>query len=58
MLLACLRSGRRTVLVGCDTVGRLLIPPAEIRVGIMTALTGAPYFLYLLRRAQKGGGLS
>jgi iron complex transport system permease protein len=42
-------------LVGCDTIGRLIVPPAEIRVGIMTALVGAPYFLYLLRRAQKGG---
>ncbi|MEN6564926.1 MAG: iron ABC transporter permease [Veillonellales bacterium] len=43
-------------LVGCDTLGRLLIPPAEVRVGIMTALTGAPYFLYLLHRVQKKGG--
>ena len=57
LLPACALSGA-LFLVGCDTVGRLLIQPAEIRVGIMTALTGAPYFLYLLRRAQKGGGLS
>lgn len=45
-------------LVGCDTAGRLIASPAEIRVGIMTALFGAPYFLYLLRRAQKEGVLS
>ncbi|MDR1702461.1 MAG: iron ABC transporter permease [Sporomusaceae bacterium] len=45
-------------LVGCDTLGRMIIPPLEIRVGIMTALVGAPYFLYLLRRVQKQGGLS
>ncbi|HWR38611.1 MAG TPA: iron ABC transporter permease [Patescibacteria group bacterium] len=45
-------------LISCDTIGRLLISPAEVRVGIMTALMGAPYFLYLLRRTQKGGGLS
>lgn len=57
LLPACALAGG-LFLVSCDTVGRLLIPPAEIRVGIMTALTGAPYFLYLLRRAQKGGGLS
>jgi len=57
LLPACALAGG-LFLVGCDTLGRLLIPPAEIRVGIMTALTGAPYFLYLLRRAQKGGGLS
>lgn len=44
-------------LVGCDTIGRCIIPPLEIRVGIMTALIGAPYFLYLLRSSQKRGGL-
>lgn len=32
--------------------------PQEVRVGIMTALVGAPYFLYLLRRTQRKGGLS
>jgi iron complex transport system permease protein len=40
-------------LVFCDTLGRIIIPPAEVRVGIMTALLGTPYFLYLLRRMQK-----
>lgn len=44
-------------LVSCDTLGRMVISPAEIRVGIMTALLGAPYFLYLLYRAQRGGNL-
>ncbi|HWR44890.1 iron ABC transporter permease [Sporomusa sp.] len=56
LLPACALAGG-LFLVGCDTLGRLLTPPAEIRVGIMTSLLGAPYFLYLLRRAQKGGGL-
>ncbi|MDD3396566.1 MAG: iron ABC transporter permease, partial [Acidaminococcaceae bacterium] len=37
----------------CDTLGRIIIPPAEVRVGIMTALLGTPYFLYLLRRLHK-----
>lgn len=41
-------------LVFCDTVGRVLLSPVEIRVGIVTALVGAPYFLYLLRRARNG----
>ena len=40
----------------CDTLGRTITPPAEIRVGIMTALIGAPYFLYLIRRMRKEGG--
>ena len=57
LLPACALAGG-LFLVACDTIGRLVISPAEIRVGIMTAFIGAPYFLYLLRRAQKGGGLS
>lgn len=40
-------------LVFCDTLGRTIAPPIEIRVGIMTAILGAPYFLYLLRQLQK-----
>lgn len=45
-------------LVFCDTLGRMIFPTNEIRVGIMTALLGAPYFLYLLRKAQQPGGNS
>ncbi len=46
-----------TFLVFCDTLGRVIIDPIEIRVGIMTALLGAPYFLFLLRRLRSKGGL-
>ncbi|QJW44858.1 iron ABC transporter permease [bacterium BFN5] len=54
LLPACALAGA-LFLVGCDTVGRLIIPPSEIRVGIMTALLGAPYFLFLLSRSHQGG---
>lgn len=37
-------------LCAADTIGRSLLPPMEIPSGIVTALIGAPYFLYLLRR--------
>ena len=40
-------------LVLCDSIGRILLPGMEIRVGIMTAFIGTPYFLYLLRRRVK-----
>lgn len=40
-------------LVICDTLGRIIMPPTEVRVGIMTALLGTPYFLYLLRKMQQ-----
>lgn len=35
-------------LVGADLAARTAIPPAELPVGILTALVGAPFFLYLL----------
>lgn len=37
-------------LVFCDTLGRVIMPAMEIRAGIMTALLGTPYFLYILHR--------
>ncbi len=46
----------RLFLVFCDTLGRVIAQPVEIRVGIMTALLGAPYFLYLLHRLRSKGG--
>jgi iron complex transport system permease protein len=36
-----------------DTVARTVISPAELPVGVVTALCGSPLFIYLLRR--KGG---
>ncbi len=38
-----------------DLMGRILIPPFEIRVGIITAVLGSPYFLYLIIRYQRKG---
>ena len=37
-------------LVACDAVSRLLIAPAEIPVGVVTALLGGPFFVWLLLR--------
>ena len=39
-------------LVACDTLGRVIAPPHEIPVGVITALTGGPFFLYLLTRKR------
>jgi iron complex transport system permease protein len=36
-----------------DTVARLVIRPQELPVGIMTALVGAPFFIYLARSKIK-----
>ncbi len=39
-------------LILSDTLSRTLIPPAEIPVGAITALIGAPVFIYLLKRSK------
>ena len=35
-------------LVGCDVVARTILSPVELPVGIITALIGGPFFLWLL----------
>jgi iron complex transport system permease protein len=37
----------------CDLVARTARPPAEIRLGVVTALCGAPFFLFLLLRQMR-----
>lgn len=37
-----------TFLVVCDTLARVLIAPAEMPVGVITALLGGPFFVWLL----------
>jgi len=41
-----------TFLVTLDLLARTLHRPEEIRLGILTALIGAPFFLYLLLKDQ------
>lgn len=41
------------VLLGCaDLVGRTAIAPAQLPAGLVAALIGAPYFVYLLARSR------
>jgi iron complex transport system permease protein len=40
-------------MITCDTLARILAPPAEIPVGAITSLFGAPYFIYLLIKSKK-----
>ncbi len=48
---SCLFGG--AFLVACDTVARVVIAPAELPVGVLTAFLGGPFFLWLLVR--RGG---
>jgi iron complex transport system permease protein len=41
-------------LISADLVARTVERPSEVPVGIITALCGVPFFLYLLRRARLG----
>lgn len=40
------------MMIIADAIARGLMPPTEIPVGVITALIGAPFFLYLLRRTD------
>ena len=44
-----------TLVVACDTIGRVIMPPGEIPVSIILSFIGAPFFLYLLRTRETGG---
>jgi len=39
-----------------DTLGRTVIAPAQVPAGLVTALIGTPYFVYLLWRARPDAG--
>ena len=40
-------------LVVADLVARLILQPAEIPIGVVTAFLGAPFFVLVLRTAWK-----
>ncbi|MFN8512050.1 MAG: iron chelate uptake ABC transporter family permease subunit [Chloroflexia bacterium] len=41
-------------LIVADGLARTMLAPGEVPVGVLTALCGAPFFLYLLRRSKAG----
>ncbi len=41
------------LVVAADTLGRVIAPPGEIQVGVMTAVVGAPVLILLARRAVR-----
>jgi len=40
-------------LIGCDLVARTIVSPIELPVGIVTAVIGGPFFLWLLLRRTR-----
>jgi iron complex transport system permease protein len=49
-------AGGALLLLAADTLARTAARPAEVPVGIVTALVGAPAFLWILRRGSGNGG--
>jgi iron complex transport system permease protein len=45
--------GGATFLIVADLIARTVFAPQELPVGIITALTGAPFFIFLLRRLKR-----
>ena len=41
-----------TLLLAADILGRILVSPQQLQVGIITGLAGAPLFLYLVRNRK------
>ena len=40
-------------LILADVIARTVVAPSEVPIGVITAIVGAPFFLYLLRRRAK-----
>jgi iron complex transport system permease protein len=40
-------------IVLADLLARTLLAPREIPLGVITAIIGAPFFIYLLRRHRR-----
>ncbi len=52
LLPTCALTGAVLVSVA-DTIARVIVQPSEIPTGIMVAIIGAPYFLYLLGKSKR-----
>ncbi|HEV7436749.1 MAG TPA: iron ABC transporter permease [Pseudorhizobium sp.] len=44
--------GGACLLLAADVVGRLVVRPSELDVGIVTAFVGAPFFIWIVRRQR------
>lgn len=53
ILLPCSAIVGAIFMIITDTISRTLISPVEIPVGIITAMFGGPFFIYLLRSKKK-----
>jgi iron complex transport system permease protein len=53
LLLPASLLGGAVFLVWADTLARTVVSPTELPVGVVTAMCGGPFFLYLLRKTER-----
>ena len=53
ILIPCSAIIAATFMILCDCLARVMAAPAEVPVGVITAMFGGPFFIYLLLRRRK-----
>ena len=53
VLMPCAFLAGAGFLAVCDTLSRTVMAPTEIPVGVLTALAGGPFFIWLLRSRRR-----
>jgi iron complex transport system permease protein len=53
LLIPCSFFAGAAFLTICDAVARTLLAPAELPVGVITAIAGGPFFIWLLRSRRR-----
>lgn len=53
LLIPCAFFGGAAFLALCDTLARTMLAPTEIPVGVITAMLGGPFFIWLLRSRRR-----
>jgi iron complex transport system permease protein len=51
-LVPCSGLGGAVLMLGADVLGRMVVRPAELEVGVVTALVGAPFLIALVKRGK------
>ena len=55
VLLAASALGGAILLLAADVAVRLILPERDLKLGVLTAIVGAPLFLHLIWKTRSGG---
>jgi iron complex transport system permease protein len=45
--------GGASMVLGADTLVRIIAPERDLKLGVLTAIVGAPFFLWLVFRTRR-----